>query len=224
MTFAGFPKRAEQFFHQLAAEMSREWFAANKHVYEQRWVQPMTALLDAVRARIAPAYRTVGLAPPKLFRIHRDVRFSKDKAPYKTHIAGLISTGKGGSPTQQAAALYVSFGLEELTAAGLYAFDAAQVARWRKALLDPKAGKALDAILAGLPRRQPLGGIEVLTRVPRGFDPDHPRAALARHKGLVVSFPPLRRGALYSATLVDTLAERATVAAPLVTWLARHVA
>src|SRR5262249_19685557 len=94
-SFTGFDRTAPQFFHELAGGMNREWFLANKECYERQWVAPMTALLTEVAERLAKAYAPIKLAPPKLLRIYRDVRFSKDKSPYKTNIAGLIPTAKG---------------------------------------------------------------------------------------------------------------------------------
>src|SRR5262245_51825793 len=79
-TFSGFDKNAMGFWHELAAEMSKEWFVANKERYEAQWVAPMTALLEDVGRRLAPAYRPLKLGAPKVLRIYRDVRFSKDKA------------------------------------------------------------------------------------------------------------------------------------------------
>ena len=223
--FTGFPKGGEGWFHQLAAEMSRDWFLEHKGEYEALWQEPMGALLEDVRARIAPTYKATGLATPKIFRINRDVRFAKDTSPYKTHIAGLLSTGKGGSVTEQAAALYVSFGMEELTAAGLWIFSPEQLARWRAALLDKKRGAELDRILAALRERDfSIDAHESLVRVPKGFDPEHPRAELARHKGLAVGFDGIPRGLIHKPALVDWLAERSRTAAPLVTWLCKNVA
>jgi len=72
-----------QFWHELAAEMSREWFAANKQRYETVWVEPITALLEGVARELAPAYRPLKLGQPKALRIYRDVRFSADKTPYR---------------------------------------------------------------------------------------------------------------------------------------------
>ena len=227
MSFQGFPKGAERFWHELAGEMSREWFAENKARYEEEWQRPMAALLDEVRATIAPAYRAIGLAKPKLFRIHRDVRFGKDKSPYKTHIAGLLSTGNGGggAPTEQAAALYVSFGLEEFAAAGMWAFGPEQLARWRKRLLDKKKGAEIAKLVAAATKKGwTLDGEASTVRVPRGFSDDHPRAELAKRKGLVVGFPPLAKGLIYKPALIRALADRAIAAAPLVTWMAKNVA
>src|SRR5215208_4682177 len=73
--FAGFAKDAMGFWHELASEMNRDWFIANKARYEAQWVQPMQALLDDVARRLARAYRPLALGAPKVMRIHRDVRF-----------------------------------------------------------------------------------------------------------------------------------------------------
>jgi len=219
-SFQGFPRGAERFWPELASEMSREWFAAHKTRYEAEWVRPMEALLDDVRAALLPSYRRIGLAAPKVMRIHRDVRFSKDKSPYKTHIAGLISTGRETSAPMRPAAFYVSVGLEEYSGAGMYHLDGDQLVRWRKALLDPKKGAAIAKLAAG----REIAAAEVTKRVPRGFPADHPRADLARYKGLVVGFGDIPRGLIHEPALTGWLVARARAAAPLVTWLAEHVA
>jgi uncharacterized protein (TIGR02453 family) len=222
--FAGFAKDAPRFFHQLAAEMSREWFAEHKDEYETQWVAPMTAMLDEVRAKIAGAYKGVSLAEPKLFRIHRDVRFGKDKSPYKTHIGGLLSTGKG-SVMETGAAVYVQLGLEEFAGAGFYIFTPEQVARWRKKVAADRTGKELATLIAAARKAKlTLDAHDVLARVPRGLDPDHPRAELLRHKGCVLGFPPIPRGLIHKPAFAGWLAEQAARAAPVVRWVQKHVA
>src|SRR5262245_21232509 len=71
--FTGFPRDGMAFWHELASEMNRDWFAANKARYEAQWVHPMQALLDDVARHLAPAYRPHALGAPKVMRIHRDV-------------------------------------------------------------------------------------------------------------------------------------------------------
>src|SRR4051812_33368244 len=88
--FGGFDRDSLQFWHELALEMSKEWFAANKSRYQEVWVQPMLTLLREVARGLGSAYRPFALAEPGVLRIHRDLRFSRDKTPYKTHIAGVI--------------------------------------------------------------------------------------------------------------------------------------
>jgi len=224
MAFAGFDKKGMRFFSELAEEMSREWFAENKARYEAEWVEPMTALLTDVRAKLAPVYRPVALGEPKILRIHRDVRFSKDKRPYKTNIAAVLtvegkSVGEGGL-----AALYVHLGLDQqLAGAGLYQFDPERLARWRAAV-DGKAGAALAKLVAALRADgYEIVGEDDLKKVPRGFDPDHPRAELLKMKGLKAMFPSIPKGLLHGAGFADWCLAHAKAAAPQVKWIHQHV-
>lgn len=222
--FPGFAKRAPGFFHALAAEMSREWFAEHKSDYETLWVQPMTTLLGEVVARLGPAYKGIRLAEPKVFRLHRDVRFAADKAPYKTHIGAIVSIGPGAA-METGAALYLQLGLEEYAGAGNYIFTSEQLVRWRKKVAADRTGKEIATLIAAARK----GGLtldarDVLARVPRGLDPEHPRAELLRHKGCVLGFPAIPRGLIHKPAFAAWLAEQATRAAPVVRWLHKHVA
>ena len=86
--FSGFPPEAMQFFRGLARNNNREWFLPRKPIFEEKVKQPMRELVEAVNAAMksfAPEYVT---EPDKaIYRIYRDTRFSKDKTPYKDHIA-----------------------------------------------------------------------------------------------------------------------------------------
>jgi len=221
--FEGFADREARFFRALAKNQNREWFAQHRAEYEEGWNAPMRALLTEVRERLAPLYRHEDLAAPKVFRIHRDVRFSKDKAPYKTHIGGYLAlAGTGGAGPSATAALYFHVAADELFAAsGQYMMDGEQLRRFRAAVVDGKRGKQLATLVAKLARAGfTVGSYEQLQRVPRGFDPEHPQADLLRRKGLIVSFPAPSRSLLVSRKLVDWLASQAKPTVPLVEWLA----
>jgi uncharacterized protein (TIGR02453 family) len=220
--FAGFADREGRFFRRLAKHQSREWFTQHRAEYDEGWHAPMLALLNELRERLAPRYRREELAAPKVFRIHRDVRFSKDKAPYKTHIGGYLALAGTGAGPSAAAALYFHVAADEVfAAAGQYMMDGEQLKRFRAALVDAKRGKQLGALLGKLARAKfAVGSHEQLQRVPRGYDPEHPRADLLRRKGLIVSFPTPSRALLTSRKLVDSLASHATSTVPLVEWLA----
>jgi uncharacterized protein (TIGR02453 family) len=212
------------FWHELSSEMNRDWFNANKVRYEAQWVQPMQALLDGVARRLAPAYRPLALGAPKVLRIHRDVRFSKDKAPYKTHIGAVVTVagkkvGEGGN-----AAIYVHVGVdEEFVGVGCYMFDAGKLARWRRAVAG-KPGAELQKIVGRLRKAgYVVGGHVDYKKVPRGFAPDHPRAELLRMRGLTGGFPEIPRGLLHASGLADWLVLHGKAMAPLVTWLHRHI-
>lgn len=230
--FTGFDRNAMQFWHELSAEMSREWFAEHKQRYEELWVAPILALLGGVAARLGPVYQPLKLAEPKAMRIYRDVRFAKDKTPYKTHIGAFIRlVGKTVGPTGNAA-LYAHFGLDEenyegvsdeYLGVGCYQFDPAKLARWRKAVVG-KPGDALAPMLTRLVKAgYRLGNYGAYKRVPPGLDPDHPRAELLKRRGLTCAFPEIPRGLIHEPAFADWVFRHAKATAPLVIWLHRHV-
>ncbi len=220
--FTGFADRDARFFKALAKNQSRDWFAAHRDEYEHGWLAPMKALLGEVRAKVAPRYAHEDIAAPKVFRIHRDVRFSKDKSPYKTHIGGYLGIEGSGAGPSGAAALYFHVGVDELfVCAGQYMMDGEQLKRFRAAVDDGKRGGEIGKIVAALERAGfGIGSYDQTQRVPRGFDPEHPRADLLRRKGLITTFPAPARALLTSPTLVDWVVTHAKKAVPLVEWLA----
>jgi len=220
--FTRFADREGRFFRALAKNQRRDWFEQHRREYEDGWLAPMKSCLAEVRDRLDAVYQRHPLAAPKVFRIHRDVRFSKDKSPYKTHIGGYVAIDGGGSGPSAAAALYLHLSVSEtFVAAGQYMMDAGQLARFRAAVLDDADGRRLAAILKQLGRAGfTIGSHDTLQKVPRGFDPAHPRAELLKRKGLIVSFPTLPRGLLVQRRLVDWLVAHAKRAVPLVEWLA----
>src|SRR6185295_6154833 len=121
--FRGFDRDAMQFWHELASEMSKEWFAANKQRYQSGWVEPMLALLRTVAHGLARVYKPLRLAEPGVLRIYRDLRFSRDKTPYKTHIAGVIRLAGDAVAQAGIAVLYLHIGPdEEYVGVGCYQF------------------------------------------------------------------------------------------------------
>lgn len=222
--FTGFDRNAMQFWHELAAEMNKEWFVANKARYESQWVAPMTALLADVQRRLAPAYKPLALSAPKVMRIYRDVRFSNDKAPYKTHIGAVITVagkkvGEGGN-----AAMYLHFGIEEeFVGVGSYMFDAEKLAKWRKAVAG-KQGVALQALVEKLRKAgYEVGGHDDYKKVPKGFDAEHPRAEFLKMRGLTGGLPEIPAGLPCKPGFADWLVKHGTAMAPLVIWLHRNV-
>jgi uncharacterized protein (TIGR02453 family) len=225
--FAGFADASAKFFKALARKNDRQWFLAHKAEFEEGWNAPMKLLLSDVRDAIDGAYPHLDLAEPKVFRIFRDVRFSKDKSPYKTHIGGFIPLARqGAKATDLPMALYFHVGAKEtFGAAGHYMMEADSLERFRSAVADEKRGAELDKLLVRLSKKGfSPGSHERLKRVPKGFDPDHPRADLLKRKGLVVGFPVVPGGLIAKPSLTRWLADSCKVAAPLVEWLARATA
>ncbi len=219
--FEGFLDEGK-FWKALGKNQDRDWFMSHKTEFEDGWNQPMKALLHDVQVKIDAAYQHCDLDPPKVFRIFRDVRFSKDKTPYKTHIAGMIPVKRNANVMETPVALYFHVGLETAVAAGLYMMDGPVLARYRAAVVDEKRGKELTQILTRLERAGFGTGTmhhDILKKVPKGFDPEHPRAELLKRKGLGVSFPAPPKSLLTSKKLTAWLVEHAKKAVPLVEWL-----
>lgn len=220
--FEGFADASGRFFRALAKHQDRDWFQAHRDEYTAGWLQPMQLLLREARDRLDPLFPQHALAAPKVFRINRDVRFGKDKSPYKTHIGGILAIdGASGGPAVPAP-LYVHVGATEtFVAAGHYMMLPPQLAQYRAALLDDDTGEPVARMVAKLTRAGfRVGAYDTLKKVPRGVDPAHPRAALLKQKGLIVSFPELPRELLVSRRLLDWIMRHVKQTVPLVQWLA----
>jgi uncharacterized protein (TIGR02453 family) len=222
-SFQGFADADAKFFKALAKKNDREWFQAHKAEYEEGWHAPMKLLLSDVKAAIDKTYAHTDLDEPKVFRIFRDVRFSKDKTPYKTHVGGFVPLlRRGKKATDLPMAVYFHVGVDEtFGAAGHYMMEPESLARFRKAVADDKRGKELERILAGLAKKGfKADSHESLKRVPKEYDADHPRAELLKRKGLIVGFPKVPKGLLATPKLTKWVADCCKATAPLVEWLA----
>jgi uncharacterized protein (TIGR02453 family) len=171
-TFAGIPRAAVTFYAGLEADNSREFWAAHKEIYETKVREPMLALLDELEDEFGEA---------KLFRPYRDLRFSKDKTPYKTAQGAFVGarTGTGW---------YVRVGADGLVAGGGFrSHGSPEVAALRAAVDDDSSGPELVGILGRLERDGCQVEGDATTRVPRGYPADHPRADLLRCRSLMVT-------------------------------------
>lgn len=176
--FATLIPDARAFLTQLAAQNSRDWFAAHKDRYDQTLRAPALALLERVAARLEQRLRLP--VTPKLFRPQRDMRFSRDKTPYHTHLHLLWSCGT--APDQAA----FFFGVEPdhaLLGGGWMGFRPEPLTRFR-ARLDSPEGPALAQRLDALQTQGFRLSRPQLKRTPAPYGADHPQAALLRHTSL----------------------------------------
>ena len=205
MTFRGWPAEAIEFFEGLSADNSKSFWQANSALYEQSVKRPMEELL----AEIEPEF---GRA--RIFRPYRDVRFSKDKSPYKTNIAAMVGSE-----------WYVSVSAEGLgVGGGMYRMEPDQLDRYRRAVADDHSGEELLAVVSAVA----AAGYEVvpgapLKTAPKGFPKDHPRVELLRARGIVVwkSWPPAPW--LGTSKAKSRIAGVLRACMPLNEWLARYV-
>lgn len=203
MSFTGIPHAAADFYAALEEDNSTEFWAAHKDVYEQAVRGPMTALLAELEDDFGGA---------KVFRPHRDVRFAKDKSPYKTHQGGYVPVAPrtGWYVEVSADGLRVGGGCYHLEPAGLAAFRAA---------VDGPRGATLERVVADLR----AGGWEIagdrLATAPRGMPRDHPRIELLRHRNISAMRWVEDGDIVTTPRLAEELRERWTQLRPLVEWL-----
>ena len=202
--FAGFPREAFTFFKGLASHNNREWFQANKEVYERACRAPMQSLL----AELAPTYGS-----GKLTRINRDMRFARGQAPYKNFIA----SGVGGR-------YWVSLSKDGLyVGTGIYMPDGATLRRLREAIDQDASGRKLLSIIGGLRRkRYSVSTHESTANAPRGYTDEHPRIELLRMKDVHAGkqLPP---SVLTTRKALDRVVAVMNDIKPLSDWLVRHV-
>ncbi len=204
----GIPIEAVDFFAELEYNNERAWWLANQTRWRTVVREPFEALCDALAEEF-------GL--PKVFRPNRDVRFSADKSPYKTHQGAVVRTSPG-------VGLYVqvsSGGL--LTGSGWWSPEPSQLAAFREAVLDDESGEELVAIVD----RLEADGVEVhgdrLKTAPRGTDPAHPRIALLRHRTLLVSVDHGTPDWLETPEVVDRVRADWASFRAINEWLAGHL-
>jgi uncharacterized protein (TIGR02453 family) len=185
--FSAFPTSGLEFLRSLKRHNNREWFQRNKGIYEQSVKQPMENLISAL-AEDFQKFAPEMLASPKAsaYRIYRDTRFSKDKSPYKTHVAAVFP--RAGLGKHEGAGFYLHIAPSELLiGGGLYMPLPEELNAVRQRIgADPTS---LFKILKNRQFKklfQTIGG-EQLSRVPRGFPADHPAADYLRHKQFLVS-------------------------------------
>ena len=188
--FPGFPAEGLAFFAALQRNNRREWFQPRKAIFEEKLKQPMRELVGAVNTamrRFAPDYAT---DPDKaIYRIYRDTRFSKDKTPYKDHIAASFSRrgDKAG------AGFYFAVSHKEVAiGGGLYMPEAEALLAIRQHLAERHEEFRRIAGARAVRRLFVEVQGEQLTRVPKGYCSDHPAADLLRFKQylLYVELPP----------------------------------
>jgi uncharacterized protein (TIGR02453 family) len=205
VAFKGWPAEALEFYEGLQADNTRSYWLAHKTTYDECVLAPMQALL----AELEPEF-----GAGKIFRPYRDVRFSKDKTPYKTHIGATLAGGG-----------YVQLSASGLAAgSGRWHLDPDELARYRDAVADDVSGVRLAAIVAELRAAgSDLASRDALKTVPRGYPKDSPRAELLRQKG-IAAWRQWPVGAwLGTAKARDRLVEFLRAATPLNDWLAKHV-
>jgi uncharacterized protein (TIGR02453 family) len=204
MAFRGWPVEALEFYEGLEADNSKTYWQRHREVYERAVRIPMEQLLAELEPEFGPVH---------IFRPYRDVRFSRDKSPYKTAIGGTVGAG------------YVQLNARGLAAGcGMYDLASDQLERFRAAIDDGDSGAELEGLVAAVRTKGiTLTAHGSLKTAPRGYAKDHPRIELLRSKGLV-TWREWEAGAwLGTARAKDRVVGFLRDSAPIAAWLDANV-
>jgi uncharacterized protein (TIGR02453 family) len=213
VTVTGFGEHAVDFFDGLEADNSKPYWEDNKHIYAGDIRAPMEALLAELDKEFATEHSS-----PKVFRPYRDVRFAKDKRPYKTNCGAVIEQGRG------AGAYYVEVSPAGLrVGGGCFHLEADQLARYRAAVADEIRGGALASVLDRLRRRGwSIKGDQLKTR-PRDYPADHPRLDLLRYRSVYAVRVWEPDDTLHERTCLDRVRTAWRQVRPFNEWARDHV-
>jgi uncharacterized protein (TIGR02453 family) len=202
--FHGFPVAALDFYDDLEMDNTKSFWEAHKAVYDEAVRAPMTALVK----ELEPEFGTA-----KVFRPYRDVRFAKDKTPYKTNQGAFVATGPSTGFYLDIAARGVRVG------GGFYEASGERLAAIRDAIADDRTGKKLQRALTMLEKAGWEVNGEKLKTAPRGYDADHPRIELLRHKQLFVAKPYGFEAFIHTPVLLEHVRDDWRALEPLMRWL-----
>ncbi len=207
MPFTGFPEAALDFYDDLELDNSKSYWDAHRDTYRTAVAEPMAALTEELADEFGAA---------KIFRPNRDVRFSKDKSPYKTHQGAYVAV----SP---ATGYYVQIGAPGVrVGAGFYEASSTRLAAIRKSIDHDRHGRELEKIVATLESDGWVFGGDVLKTAPRGWDKEHPRIELLRHKTMTVMRDYGFDEVIHTSGLADLVRAHWRETTPFLNWLVAH--
>jgi uncharacterized protein (TIGR02453 family) len=204
MAFDGWPPEAFAFYAGLEADNAKPYWTANRATFDDAVHAPMVALVDELEPRFGPG---------RILRPYRDVRFTKDKSPYRTSHGAMVGD------------VYVQISARGIGAGGGYYHLAPdQLERYRAAVAADETGEDLGGRIAGIEAAGiEVSGADPLKTAPRGYPPDHPRIALLRYRGLIAWKQWPVEDWISTGSARDRIVEALDTSAPLREWLRAEV-
>jgi uncharacterized protein (TIGR02453 family) len=223
--FTAFPQETVQFYRELVANNNRDWFMEHKQDYIDYVQTPAVAFtgtmgsrLKAIAPNIIADLRTNGAG--SLMRIYRDIRFAKDKTPYKTNL-GIIFWEGAGKKTENPGFYFHVTPSDLGLFCGVHTFTKEKLILYRKAVDNERIGEELSQITSAVMATGCYIGGDQYKRVPTGFEPDHPRAELLKFKGLHASISDLDPELITKPEFMDYTFEQWRKMVPLHHWLVK---
>lgn len=186
-----FPQSTIKFLNALSKNNNKEWFEKNRVRYDFELLQPAVQFVIDLGEKLSELFPNINAIPKidkSIFRLYRDVRFSKNKAPFKTNLGLYFWEGSGKK--MECSGLY--FHIEPklfFLGAGMYMFTKDQLKKYRELVSDPAKGKELSDIVNKLlkSKKYQLGG-KTYKKTPRGFDPNYKYNELLLHSGFYIYY------------------------------------
>jgi uncharacterized protein (TIGR02453 family) len=220
--FPGFSPQCVQFWSDLTRNNNKAWFEEHKPDYDKYVLDPSREFVIALGERLRVLVPDIHAEPKvnkSLFRIYRDIRFSKDKTPYKTHMA--IWFWEGNARRMQCSGFYFQIEPPELLlGTGIYCFPKPLLDQYRDSVADPKLGAALTKAMKTVASKGDYTlGLQHYKRVPRGYDKDSPRADLLLYNGLFMRIVMPIPQEFFEPGIVDFCLKHFANMLPLHQWL-----
>jgi uncharacterized protein (TIGR02453 family) len=220
--FDGFPKEGIDFLKKLKKNNNRPWFQKHKPLYEESVKFPMQCLIASLSEKMGDIAPEIEFNPKKsIFRIHRDIRFSKNKAPYKTNIAAAFNW-RGMKGPVEAPGLYLHIEPGEMfVGGGVYMPSSDQIKAFRKSIVDHP--DEFLTVVESKRFRKEFGGVqgEKLLKAPLGYPKDHPMIEHLKHKQFYVGKEYKDVSMCLSPKFLDVVVGVFKDTMPLVRWLAK---
>ena len=218
-----FPMKTLSFLKKLSKNNSREWFEAHRDEYNSDFLEPALQLVVEIGeklSKIAPNIQAIPKIDKSIFRLHRDVRFSKDKSPYKTNLGIYFWEGK---KKMDSPGFYFEVNTKGFFyGSGIYMPSKEQWKLYRDAVSNPQLGKELDAAVKKVLKKDDyeIGG-KKYKKVPKGFDPDSPYAEYLLYEGLYAFYDSENINELTKADVVDFSIKKFKDMLPVHQWLVK---
>ncbi len=214
MSFEGMHEDGWKFLVELTHQNERSWFESQKARYQAHLKKPAEALM----AQLCDSLQAITKKEMsgKIFRIYRDVRFSKDKTPYNTHLRMGLTAASAPAPNP---AFFFSLEPDKLVlGAGVFDFDKPSLDAFRQAVVSAK-GEKFDGIIKGLKSSGYHMYEPVLKKIPKGYPADHPRAHWLRHKSITSWWEDRVPKEIFTPDAAEFCMKHFRKLAPLNAWL-----
>ena len=214
-----------KFFNQLDKHNNKEWFESHREDLELHVMEPARVFVmhmgDQLR-EIAPNVQAIPKTDKSIFRLHRDVRFSKNKAPYKTNLGIYFWEGSGKKMESSGFYMHIEPKLY-FVGLGMYVFTPEQIKKFREAVYNPSNAEELSKVLKNLGKKGYKINEPHFKQVPRGFDKEYKYADLLKYNGLYSFYESTDLDELLEADQIKFLYKKFKDMLPIHTWLLEHM-